>query len=89
MSSIQGQTNVLSSRFGCGAMNNIGKEIGKFTVMTMDIPWQVTKYKIGRSAEAVYIIKSVDQAYLDSLAAQLPPCDTGLKTSTLSKSIRP
>ena len=76
MSSIQGQTNVLSSRFGCDAMNNIGHDIDRFVVLTMDIPWQVTKDKIGRSAEAVYKIISVDQAYLDSLAAQLPPCDT-------------
>ena len=75
MSEIHGQTNVLSSRFGRGAVKNIGREIGRFVVTTMDIPWRVTKDKLGKTPEAVYMIDSMEQACLDSLADNMPPCD--------------
>ncbi len=70
------QTNVLSSRFGRNAIKNIGQNIDRFVVTTMEIPWQVTKDKLGGTPEEVYLIPSVEQSVLDSIADTLPPCET-------------
>jgi len=72
----QPQTNVLSSRFGRNAVKNVGQDIGRFVVTTMEIPWHVTKDKLGGAPENVYFIPSVEQSVLDSIANNLPPCDT-------------
>ena len=34
---IKGQTNVRSSRFGAGAIDGVGKELGRFIVTPMDL----------------------------------------------------
>lgn len=70
------QTNVLSLRFGRNAVKNVGRDIGRFVVTTMEIPWNVTKDKLGGTPENVYLIPSVEQSVLDSIADSLPPCDT-------------
>ena len=44
---IEGQTNVRSSRFGAGAIDGIGKELGRFVVTTMEVPWQRAQPRIG------------------------------------------
>ncbi len=69
------QTNVLSSRFGRNAVNNVGRDIGRFVVTSMDVPWQITKDKLGGTPVNVYLIPSVEQSVLDSIADNLPPCD--------------
>ena len=76
LSSINGQTNVISSRFGAGSINGIGKEVGKFVVMTMEIPWQITKDLIGSAPEAVIFIDSVEKKVLDREIDSLPSCDS-------------
>ena len=43
MKNIKGETNVKSLRFGCGSIRGIGKEIGKFIVVTMEVPWKLVK----------------------------------------------
>jgi glycerol-1-phosphate dehydrogenase [NAD(P)+] len=75
MSIIKGQTNVKSVRFGTGSLKGIGKEIGKFTVMTMDIPWQVTEDRLGESPLETVFVTSVEKEYLDQTIASLPKCD--------------
>lgn len=69
---------MLSSRFGSGSLKGIGKEAGKFVVMTMDIPWQITKDIIGSTPEAVIFIDSIEQDVLDRQIDSLPPCDAVL-----------
>ena len=75
MITIEGQTNVVSARFGGGCLSGIGKEIGKFVVTTMDIPWQVTRDHIGGSPESVIMIESVEQDWLDKALATAPECN--------------
>lgn len=69
-------TNILSIRMARGAIKDIGKEIGKFTVFTMDIPWKVTKDHLGASPEKVVIVESVDERWLDDQIEKMPECDT-------------
>ena len=84
MKEISGQTNVLSMRFGSGSTKGIGKEIGKFVIVTMEIPWNLTKTVIGGTPEQVLFVDSVDQVFLDQKLLCLPECDTivaGTKSS--------
>lgn len=76
MSSVSDHTNVLSYRFGRGVIQNIGRDIGRFCVTTMDIPWRLTKDKLGAAPQNVFIIDSMEQTCLDTLADTLPPCET-------------
>ncbi|MBN1480131.1 iron-containing alcohol dehydrogenase [candidate division KSB1 bacterium] len=76
MSSLSDHTNVLSSRFGRDVIQNIGRDIGRFCVTTMEIPWHLTKDKLGATPQHVFIINSMEQTSLDSLADTLPPCET-------------
>ena len=76
MKEILGQTNVLSLRCGSGSTKGIGQEIGKFAVVTMEIPWNLTKTVIGGTPEQVLFVDSVDQLVLDQKLLSLPECDT-------------
>jgi len=54
MISMIGQTNITDLRVGRDSLNGLGKEIGKFVVTTMEIPWQLSKDKLGGNPEKVY-----------------------------------
>jgi len=75
---IRGQTNVTSFRMGRGCITGIGKEFGKFVVTTMEIPWQVSRDRLGKSAEKVIMIESVEEAWLNEQVKTLPSCDAVL-----------
>ena len=70
------QTNVKNLRIGRNAARGIGKEIGRFVVATMDIPWQVTKDRLGKDPAAVIMVESVEESWIDHQVAQLPEFDT-------------
>lgn len=73
---IAGRTNVTSVRWGRGCVRGLGREVGRFVVTTMPIPWQVTQPHLGGTPEAVLMIDSVAQAALDRHVAAAPVCDT-------------
>lgn len=72
----EGETNVISSRFGRGAVDGLGLELGRFVVTTMDIPWRVTKDHLRGSPESVIQVESMEADVVDRLVAQAPACDT-------------
>ena len=72
---IKGETNVLSSRFGPGAAEGIGRDLGRFVVATMEIPWRLAKERIGGTPEAVVYCTSMERDAIDRQYAELPPCD--------------
>jgi glycerol-1-phosphate dehydrogenase [NAD(P)+] len=76
MALIDGQTNVASYRFGSGCLRGIGKEVGRFIVTTMPVPWDITKAFIGATPESVIMVDSVEQHSLDKTVQSLPPCET-------------
>ena len=57
---IEGQTNVRSSRFGGGAIDGIGKELGRFVVTTMDVPWQRAQARLGARPVAVLFVENME-----------------------------
>ena len=75
---IGGQTNVRSSRFGAGAIDGIGQELGRFIVTTMDVPWQRAQPRIGAQPVAVLFVENMEVETLERQIATAPECDTVL-----------
>lgn len=73
---IAGSTNVTSSRFGSGSVDGFAADLGRFVVATMDIPWQVTKDRLGGRPEAVMMVNSMELEVIDRQVATAPECDT-------------
>ncbi|MCL4787683.1 MAG: iron-containing alcohol dehydrogenase, partial [Verrucomicrobia bacterium] len=75
---IEGQTNVRSSRFGAGALDGIGRELGRFIVTTMDLPWRLAQPRLGAQPVGVLYVENMEIETLDRQVAAAPPCDTVL-----------
>ena len=73
---IEGNTNVRSQRFGAGSVAGLGDELGRFVVTTMDIPWRVTKDRLGGSPAAVIPVESMELDVIERQIAAVPDCDT-------------
>jgi glycerol dehydrogenase-like iron-containing ADH family enzyme len=73
---IEGNTNVRSQRFGAGSVDGLGDELGRFVVTTMDIPWQVTKDRLGGSPAAVIMVESMELDVIERQIVAAPDCDT-------------
>ena len=69
-------TNVNELRIGNDSSKNIGKEIGKFVVSTMEIPWKIIKDKLGQSPEKVIDVTSVELSWIEGQINDLPEFDT-------------
>lgn len=76
MSDIAGQTNVLSERYGRGSVDGLGLELGRFVVATMEIPWQLTRERLGGQPEQVICVENMEVDTLERLVAACPVCDT-------------
>jgi len=75
---MEGQTNVRSARFGVGAIDGIGKELGRFIVTTMPVPWQRAQTRLGAIPVAVLMVENMKFETLDRQVAAAPECDTVL-----------
>ncbi len=75
---IVGQTNVRSARFGSGAFDQIGRELGRFIVTTMDVPWELARHRLGADPTAVLRVESMEIDTLDRQVAAAPECDAVL-----------
>jgi glycerol-1-phosphate dehydrogenase [NAD(P)+] len=69
-------TNVKSLRSGSGCAKGLSHGLGRFIVTTMDLPWRVAKDAIGGRPEAVVMIESMEEHWLEGLLSSLPECDT-------------
>jgi glycerol-1-phosphate dehydrogenase [NAD(P)+] len=72
---IEGQTNVLSSRFGRGEADGIGEELGSFIVTTMDVPWNLARERIGGWPVGILIADSMEFDVVDAQIASAPEGD--------------
>lgn len=75
---IPGLTNVRSERFGSGSIDDLGRDLGRFVVTTMDIPWQLVRHRLGAKPDAILHVESLEVDALDRQVATAPPCDTVL-----------
>ncbi len=73
---IEGQTNVGSQRFGAGALEGLGRELGRFVVTTMEVPWRLAAPRLGARPAAVLHVESMEVEVLDRQVAGAPVCDT-------------
>lgn len=69
------QTNVLSTRFGRGAVDGLGNSLGRFVVATMEIPWNLAKDRLGGTPEKVVLCETMEIDWVDRQLAELPECD--------------
>jgi glycerol-1-phosphate dehydrogenase [NAD(P)+] len=69
-------TNVISLRSGSDAARGLGRDIGRYIAVTMDIPWRVTADRLGKPPEQVIFVETVEEAWLEERLRNLPPCDT-------------
>lgn len=57
-------------------MDGLGRELGRFVVATMDVPWQLTKDRLGGAPQAVLIVESMERDVVERQVAAAPECDT-------------
>lgn len=69
-------TNVNQLRIGRGVSKGIGKELGKYVVSTMEIPWNIIKNDIGKSPVKVINVTSVEKEWIEDQIKDLPEFDT-------------
>ena len=75
---ITGQTNVRSSRFGAGAIDGLSRELGRFLVTTMEVPWRLAQPRLGGTPVAVLFVENMEVGTLDRQLAAAPECETVL-----------
>lgn len=73
---ITGNTNVRSQLFGRDVVERLRPTLGRFVVTTMEIPWQITRDRLGSPPESVIMVESMEVDVLERQLEQLPACDT-------------
>jgi len=73
---IEGQTNVRSMRVGSGSIDGLGRELGRFAVATMELPWALVRDRLGATPAVVLEAGSMEIETLDRQVAQAAGCDT-------------
>src|SRR5271169_740640 len=59
-----------------GKVDGQGETFGDFAVMTMDVPWNLVKDRIGGKPVKVVMTEGLEVEYLDRLVKELPTVDT-------------
>lgn len=75
---ITGQTNIASARYGSGVVDGLGRELGRFVVTTMEVPWELVRGRLGAAPAAVIMTASMEEEWFDAQVAAAPQCDTVL-----------
>ena len=68
-------TNVKSMKTGRGVATGIASDLGRFAVTTMEIPWKLTRDKIGGEPAAVIMVESMELEVLERELQALPQVD--------------
>ena len=59
-----------------GSIDGIGSSLGTYAVMTMDVPWNLVKDRIGGTPVSATMITGLEHDYLDRLVKDVPKVDT-------------
>jgi glycerol-1-phosphate dehydrogenase [NAD(P)+] len=73
---IEGNTNVRSALFGAGALRELGPELGRFLVTTMDVPWQLARPRLSQKPQAVLLVENMEVETLERQLSTVPEIDT-------------
>ena len=71
-------TNVKELRIGDNSSKGIDKEIGKYIVFTMKIPWDVLKKNLTKTPKKIIFVESVEKDIIDNEIDNLDDFDTVL-----------
>jgi len=64
------------TEFIFGAIDGLGHSLGKYAIMTMDVPWNLVKKRIGALPIVVTMVRPpLERRYLDHLVAETPVVD--------------
>jgi glycerol-1-phosphate dehydrogenase [NAD(P)+] len=63
------------TRFVWGKIDGLGVSLGRYAVMTQEIPWNLVKERIGGAAASVNMITSLESEELDKLIRATPSVD--------------
>lgn len=72
------QNNVLSERFGRGAVDGLGPELDRFVAVTMPIPWALVESRLGAGPRHVTYVASMEFETVERQLCELPEFDTVL-----------
>ncbi len=75
---IEGCTNVRSARFGAGAFSQLGSELGRFLVTTMEVPWRLAEPRLRLKPAGVFLVENMEIETLARQLAAAPAVDTVL-----------
>jgi glycerol dehydrogenase-like iron-containing ADH family enzyme len=59
-----------------GSIDGIGSSLGTYAVMTMEVPWNLVKDRLGGKPASVTMIEGLEHDYLDRLVGEVPKVDT-------------
>ena len=59
-----------------GKIDGLGETIGNYSVLTMEVPWNLVKDRIGGKPKSVVNITGLEHDYLDNLVEKSPHVDT-------------
>lgn len=59
-----------------GKIDGLGDSLGKYGVLTMEIPWDLVKDRIGGKPVVVEMVKDLSRSYLDAMVSKLPEVET-------------
>ena len=63
------------TEFVYGKIDGLGSSIGKYAVLTQEIPWNLVRNRIGGIPASVTMVQNLEHEYLDRLVAELPAVD--------------
>jgi glycerol-1-phosphate dehydrogenase [NAD(P)+] len=72
----EGWTNVRSIIFGRGVVDGIARDLGRFLVTTMPVPWELTRSRLGGWPCAVLMADSMEAEVLERQLESAPPAET-------------
>jgi glycerol-1-phosphate dehydrogenase [NAD(P)+] len=58
-----------------GSVDGIGNSLGSYAVMTMDVPWNLVKDRIGGKPASITMIAGLEHDYLEQLVKHIPKVD--------------
>jgi glycerol-1-phosphate dehydrogenase [NAD(P)+] len=75
MNEEQQATNLVSQRFGEGAVDGAARDWGDFVVTSMPVPWRIVQGRLGKTPRAVLMADSMELEVVERQTAAAPPCD--------------
>jgi glycerol dehydrogenase-like iron-containing ADH family enzyme len=59
-----------------GKIDGLGETVGAYSVLTMQVPWDLVKARIGGKPKSVEMVSGLEHDYLDQLVERSPRVDT-------------